>query len=348
MKNLLAAALLIVLLAGCTSPFFECSKDSECPQPKCIGVTAKCDFGRCIMVDSNGTLANCTNISMPNPAAKYCIDKGYAYKIESDPEGGQIGYCYVPLIPPSGDIPGYTHKCEEWAFYRSECPTCEDYCELRPHIECVGYWNVSGSFPNCNCQYSCSTAAVCSSDSDCPKSYACYNSRFCGLAENGRACGDQEGDLLCHKLCNSSSECPADMPYCRSVSIAQGDVLTLKKMCMRNECDKDSDCPQVRCIGMKSICVDGKCKVVDSENRSANCGGNNMNKGLCEEYGGHWNECGSACSGQPPGTVCPAICIAQCECGGIAGWQCPPSYYCKLSTGKSDELGVCKQLAVTE
>jgi putative hemolysin len=341
MRNIFLIVLFVALLAGCTSPIFECSKDSDCPQPKCIGITTKCDFGRCVYLDSNGSIAKCGNTSITNLAAKYCIDKGYPYKIETGPEGGQIGYCYVPLVLPSGDIPGYTHKCEEWAFYRGECPTCRDYCELKPHIACVGYWNISGSFPNCNCQYLCSTATVCSSDSDCSKGYACYNSRYCFTKEH---CGNQEGDLLCHKLCDYSSQCNSDMPYCRDVSITQGDVVTLKKMCMREECKIDSDCPQVKCIGTKSICVDGKCELVDSENRSTNCSGSELNKELCEKYGGHWNECGSACTGQPPGTVCPMVCIAQCECGGLAGWNCPPGYYCMLSGEITDELGVCNKI----
>jgi putative hemolysin len=344
MRYILLIAILAVLIGGCTVPWSECSKDSDCPQALCPGVIAKCDFGKCVNIYSNGTLANCTNVSIPNPAAKYCIDKGYQYKIETGPEGGQIGYCYVPLIPPSGDIPGYTHKCDEWAFYRGECPICMDYCELRPHIACVGYWNTSGSFPNCTCQYICSTATVCSSDSDCPSGYTCYNSRLCSMTEHGVVCSGQFGDLLCHKLCNSSSQCPPDMPYCRSIPIAQGDAISMLTMCMREECKTDSDCPQVRCIGMKSICVDGKCKVVDSENRSANCTGSGLNKELCEKYGGHWDECGSACTGQPPGTVCPTVCIAQCECGGLAGWNCPPGYYCMLSGGITDELGVCKKI----
>jgi hypothetical protein len=125
-----------------------------------------------------------------------------------------------------------------------------------------------------------------------------------------------------------------------------GDVLIYEKMCMQEECKVDSDCPQVRCIGMKSICVDGKCKVVDSNGNSGRCNNASvMNKALCENYGGHWNECGSACTGEPPGTVCIEVCVAQCECGGIAGWQCPPGYSCKLSGGMLDELGVCKQIS---
>jgi putative hemolysin len=187
--KLLLIALLVSLLAGCISQVPECSKSSDCLQLLCPGTTAKCISGKCVYEYSNGTIANCTNTSIDTRAANYCMNQGYGYKIETSSDGRQTGYCYVPLVLPSGDVPGYTHKCEEWSFYRGECPTCRDYCELKPHIECVGYWNISGSFPDCQCNYACSSPA------------------------------------------------------------------------------------------------------------------NNMNKNLCETYGGHWNECGSACTGEPPGTV---------------------------------------------
>jgi len=350
MRNILLLAILAVLIGGCTAPGWQCFSDSDCPPVNCIGVIPKCDVGRCVAVYQNGTLANltnCNNVSIPNPAAKYCVDKGYRYEIETSPDGNQTGYCYV-YYPES-----YLLKCEEWSFYRGECPNCDVYCKSLPHVECVGYWNISGNFtnkfwPNCKCQYVCLASTICSSDSDCPAGYACYNSRLCGLTPDGVVCGDQEGDLLCHKQCEINSDCPLDMPYCRVVSIAQGDAVAGVRMCMREECRGDSDCPQPRCPGMRSVCIDGRCKVVDSSGHQTRCTNPaaEMNKELCEYYGGHWNECGSACTGQPPGTACIAVCIAQCECGGIAGWQCPPGYYCMLSGYNADELGVCKLSAV--
>lgn|GEM_PF-1713702 len=69
-----------------------------------------------------------------------------------------------------------------------------------------------------------------------------------------------------------------------------------------------------------------------------------MTKQLCEAAGGHWNECGSLCTGEPPGTACAQVCVAQCECSGIAGFSCPSGYYCKLSGEVADELGVCKPI----
>lgn len=71
---------------------------------------------------------------------------------------------------------------------------------------------------------------------------------------------------------------------------------------------------------------------------------------MCEGTSGHWNECGSACRGAPPGTACIMMCVVYCECGGIAGFGCPQGYECTdyLPTGKDgspvpDAMGICKK-----
>ena len=65
----------------------------------------------------------------------------------------------------------------------------------------------------------------------------------------------------------------------------------------------------------------------------------------CIEAKGHWNECGSPCAGTDA-EVCIQMCQVQCECGGIAGFNCPEGYKCRLSGKIMDEMGVCvpKQL----
>ena len=64
----------------------------------------------------------------------------------------------------------------------------------------------------------------------------------------------------------------------------------------------------------------------------------------CQNARGHWNECSSRCrldnTGKPD-VVCPALCEALCECGGIAGFQCPTGFTCRLPSGIADALGYC-------
>jgi len=37
--------------------------------------------------------------------------------------------------------------------------TCEEYCPTQPHVQCVGTWSISGSYPDCICNYTCETQA---------------------------------------------------------------------------------------------------------------------------------------------------------------------------------------------
>ncbi len=51
-----------------------------------------------------------SNLGMANPAAVYCVQMGYEYRIENTPKG-QMGVCVFPDRT----------ECEEWAFFRGEC-----------------------------------------------------------------------------------------------------------------------------------------------------------------------------------------------------------------------------------
>lgn len=35
--------------------------------------------------------------------------------------------------------------------------TCDEYCRAQPHIQCVGSWNISGTYPDCVCSFVCDT-----------------------------------------------------------------------------------------------------------------------------------------------------------------------------------------------
>ncbi|HLD60009.1 MAG TPA: hypothetical protein VI912_03380 [Candidatus Bilamarchaeaceae archaeon] len=78
----------------------------------------------------------------------------------------------------------------------------------------------------------------------------------------------------------------------------------------------------------------------ESDNRTIQ-----MTQDLCEQSGGRWNECGSACAGEPPGTVCIQSCVEVCECEDSS--QCPEGFECKKSPpieGRVYNAGVCKLL----
>lgn len=67
---------------------------------------------------------------------------------------------------------------------------------------------------------------------------------------------------------------------------------------------------------------------------------------MCEAARGHWNACASPCRNKP-GEICIQVCQPECECGGIAGWQCPVSSVCTdyvPSAQTPDAMGVCRPI----
>ncbi len=57
------------------------------------------------------TLEPTSEAGLANPASVYCLEQGGTLEIRNTDEG-QVGYCTLP----DGTV------CEEWAFYRGECP----------------------------------------------------------------------------------------------------------------------------------------------------------------------------------------------------------------------------------
>ncbi len=86
-------------------------------------------------------------VQLPNPAASYCENQGGEYDIREDPrpEGGQYGVCILE----NGTV------CDEWEYYQGGCESCLTYCQKQLHIMCTGEWNITGEYPDCNCEWIC-------------------------------------------------------------------------------------------------------------------------------------------------------------------------------------------------
>lgn len=82
------------------------------------------------------------------------------------------------------------------------------------------------------------------------------------------------------------------------------------------------------------------CTTSTQQQTTTTIGVQQMTPELCKQAGGNWNECGSPCAGTGS-EFCIQVCQAQCECGGIAGFNCPVGYTCRLSGKIADEIGVC-------
>jgi len=73
----------------------------------------------------------------------------------------------------------------------------------------------------------------CITDNDCPQNYKCFNSQVC---PKGVECEPQLGDLECHKICYTNSDCSSETPNCVEVDIYRGDVGELINMCFSKKC----------------------------------------------------------------------------------------------------------------
>lgn len=81
--------------------------------------TRRCTMAVAIVLAAIVALTACstadktTQAGLPNPAAVYCQDQGHQHEIRTDADGSQYGVCILA----DGT------ECEEWAFYRGECPS---------------------------------------------------------------------------------------------------------------------------------------------------------------------------------------------------------------------------------
>lgn len=92
-------------------------------------------------------------------------------------------------------------------------------------------------------------------------------------------------------------------------------------------CGSNSDC------GIGQFCNSGKCYSSFEKNP--------LISDVCNQFGGHWNECSIRCELENPANICIQTCEPLCECGGISGFTCPPGYHCKLPPNIMDAMGYC-------
>ncbi|RLG14678.1 MAG: DUF333 domain-containing protein [Candidatus Nanohalarchaeota archaeon] len=76
----------------------------------CLVLTVLVACSGCLNKTGNQTDADETKI--PNPASVYCEEQGGTVEIVTAPDGDQVGFCILE----DGT------ECEEWDFYRGECP----------------------------------------------------------------------------------------------------------------------------------------------------------------------------------------------------------------------------------
>ena len=71
----------------------------------------------------------------------------------------------------------------------------------------------------------------CAKDFTCPLGSTCFSSYNCPRGfEN---CPPPTGDLLCHKNCESGSDCYSSMPHCKQFDLEHGDTIETVKLCSK-------------------------------------------------------------------------------------------------------------------
>lgn len=87
------------------------------------------------VTDNAGTYSD--SCSDADTVTEYFCDNGTARSEEMDCPPGQ--------------------ECKAGSCIEKPAPelTCEDYCPTQPHIQCVGTWNITGTYPGCHCGFVC-------------------------------------------------------------------------------------------------------------------------------------------------------------------------------------------------
>lgn len=98
---------------GCQGPpqcIRACTEEAKiCPDGTAVGRTGPdCEFAPCPGASGTGG----TGTGMANPASTFCIAQGGESKIVTAADGSQSGVCVLP----------YGIECDEWAYFRGECP----------------------------------------------------------------------------------------------------------------------------------------------------------------------------------------------------------------------------------
>jgi putative hemolysin len=223
-----------------------------------------------------------------NPASVYCKDNGGALEIRTAADGSQTGYWTLT----DGTV------CEEWAYMRGECsaPSCGNgICEKGEATECPACLDLN---PPCN---SPCTLGSCPTDCDTTgsklKAYDCVNRTQACTREYMPVCGQVQVQCI-------RAPCPPVKETFSNKCVACANSLTISYT--EGACEDNLAGGTVPAGNTSEQCTNagGRWTGYDCEGLSA---------GQCQEIGGTFNECASACRNNPNATLCTLQCVQVCK-----------------------------------
>jgi len=203
----------------------------------CIPVQSKCPFGCYVFVNFqerfriqsliNDFETTCAYACAPLPGFD-CVD-GQCAVTETPEFQDQRESCSS-----AGGIWG-AYDCKIDCEYRRAIANGEVYdCALIYEEGCeCGQDNCWNQELN-RCELTEFTIRSCTSNNECAPGERCYNTKVCSppLVDEVASCGPQLGDLLCHVLCESDSDCNTLTPTCEVRAFFMGDAFENVNICV--------------------------------------------------------------------------------------------------------------------
>ncbi len=130
--------------------------------------------------------------------------------------------------------------------------TCDEYCRDQPHAACVGSWKISGTYPDCTCNWECEVEPPPTMAN--PAAVSCDDKGYeYDLRDSTGYCS--HGGLECEEWALYRMECCLQDPDCSDKECSLGTATCLDQVCTCPEPEVDP--PVATEKGIEGLLEDG-------------------------------------------------------------------------------------------